>query len=126
MTTPLPLRAGLVLAALVSALAHIPVTGHHLEEAPYMGWSFIAFSAVCGGLALAAALRDSRPVVGAMVLWCGAALLGYVATRLVAFPQLHHDLGQWTEPWALVSVTAETVTVALGLVALRRSQLQHA
>ena len=125
--TPLPLRAGLVVAALVAAGAHVPVTAEHLVEAPYMGWSFIAFTAVCGGLALAAAVRDSRVVQAAMVLWCGGALATYAATRLVAFPQLADDVGNWIEPWGVVSVVSEALTVVLCLVALRgRSQLQHA
>jgi hypothetical protein len=124
--TPLPLRAGLVGAALVAAAAHVPVTGEHLAEAPYMGWAFVVFSAVCAGLALAAALRDDRLVQGAMVLWCGGALATYAATRLVAFPLLADDVGSWVEPWGVLSVLSEAVTVALGVTALRRSQLQHA
>lgn len=127
MTTPLLLRAGLVGAALVAALAHVPVTGEHLEEAPYMGWAFVVFAAVCGGLAVAAAVGRSRAVLGAMVLWCGGALVTYAATRLVPFPMLGDDVGHWLEPWGVVSVVSEAVTVALCLVALRRpSQLQHA
>jgi hypothetical protein len=125
--TPLPLRGALVVAALVAAAAHVPVTGEHLEEAPYMGWAFVVFAAVCGGLALAAAARDSRVVQGAMVLWCGGALATYAATRLVAFPLVADEVGKWVVRWGVVSVVCVAVTVVLCLMALRRrSQLQHA
>lgn len=125
--TPLPLRAAIVTAALVAGAAHIPVTAEHLAEAPYMGWAFVAFAVVCGGLALAAVVRDTRVVQGAMVLWCGGALATYAATRLVAFPLLADDVGDWLEPWGVLSVLSEALTVGLCLVALRgRSQLQHA
>ena len=127
MTTPLPLRAGLVGAALLAALAHVPSTGEHLVEAPYIGWSFVLFSTVCAGLALAAAVGDTRVVQAGMVLWCGGALAAYAATRLVAFPMIGDDVGNWLEPWGVVSVASEALTVVLGLLALRRSsELQHA
>ena len=120
------LRTGLVLSALAAGLAHLPVTGEHLEEAPYMGWAFVAFAVGCGGLALAAAVSGSRLVVTGMVAWCGAALATYAATRLVAFPMLADDVGNWAETWGVVSIAFEALTVGLGVSLLRQSQLQHA
>ena len=64
-TTSLPIRSthtdailkvAIVAAVAVAAVAHVPVIGPHLEEAPYMGVLFIAFTAVCLGLGAAMAL----------------------------------------------------------------------
>jgi hypothetical protein len=39
----------------------------------------------------------------------------YAATRLVAFPQLADDVGNWLEPLGVVSVLSELAVVVLGL-----------
>jgi hypothetical protein len=126
MTAALTTRLALVVAGLAAGLAHVPVTGEHLVEAPYMGWAFVLFTAGCGVLAVGVAVRGTRGTVAAMVAWCGAALVTYAATRLVAFPMLAEDVGNWGERWGLVSIAFEAVTVAVGVGALRRLQLQHA
>jgi hypothetical protein len=51
---------------------------------------------------------------------CGAAVVGYVATRLTAFPQLADDVGNWFEPLGVVSVLTEALVVVLAVVAVRR------
>jgi len=43
---------------------------------------------------------------------CTAAVIGYLATRLVAFPMLADDVGNWFEPLGVVSVLSELVVVA--------------
>ena len=110
--------AGLLLTA---ALAHVPLIPEHLEEAFYMGNLFVGFSISAFGVATALALRPSRFWYAAATALCAAALGAYVATRLVAFPQLADDVGVWAEPLGLASIAAETAVVVLGLVALRRS-----
>jgi len=40
--------------------------------------------------------------------------------RIVAFPELSVDVGDWWEPLGVVSIAAETVVVAAALVVLRR------
>jgi hypothetical protein len=121
--TSLRTRAALVVLALAAGLAHIPVTAEHLEEAPYMGWAFILFTAGCAVLAGAVLARGSRGTVLAMVVWCGAALGAYAATRLVAFPLLADDVGNWAETWGVVSVSLEALVVAVGLNAVRPGRL---
>jgi len=37
--------------AATAGLAHIPVTEHHLEEAPYMGLLFVLLTIACLGVA---------------------------------------------------------------------------
>lgn len=81
-----------------------------------MGVLFIAFTVVCTTLAFAALLRPTRAVHLAAVGVCGSAVLMYAATRLVAFPQLADDVGNWFEPLGVVSVVSETVVVLSGLL----------
>ena len=48
------LRWSLAGFAVVGAIAHVPVVGEHLREAPYMGWEFIVLIAACLAIAAAA------------------------------------------------------------------------
>lgn len=113
-------RWPLAAAAALAAGAHVPVIGEHLQEAPYMGVLFLVLTAACSLLAVAALVRDSAAVYVASAATCALAVAGYVATRVVAFPMLADDVGNWLEPLGVVSIAAETVVVACGLLALRR------
>ena len=120
---PNALRSTVVALLLVAAVAHIPVIPEHLEEAPYMGFLFIAFTVASFGVATLLAARPSPTWYLVASGLCVAAVGAYVATRLVAFPQLADDVGLWAEPLGLVSISAESAAVALSLLALRsRSQ----
>src|SRR5512142_1093321 len=55
-------RPVVVLGTVIASLAHIPVIGPHLDEAPYMGVLFIVLTAACAALAAAVVVRDSRAV----------------------------------------------------------------
>lgn len=114
------LRWTFVATITIAALAHVPVISPHLEEAPYMGVLFILLTASCFGLAAAVAVTNHPNAYRAATLVCGAAVLGYAATRLVAFPQLSDDVGYWFEPLGVVSVLTESAVLLLALVALRR------
>jgi hypothetical protein len=117
----LPQRWIVAAAALVTAVAHIPVIAPHLHEAPYMGALFIVLTVGCLGIAAAALLRDVAALYGLAVMTCGLAVVGYGATRLVAFPMLADDVGNWLEPLGVVSVFSELVVVAAAAIALRRA-----
>ena len=106
-------------AAAVAAIAHVPVIAPHLDEAPYMGVLFIVLTAACAFLAVAALVRGGRAVYALTVLTCGLAVLGYAATRLVAFPMLADDVGNWLEPLGVVSIVSESVAVVAAVVGLR-------
>ena len=110
----------LAAAAGVAAVAHVPVIGPHLEEAPYMGVLFVVLTAACAFLAAAALVRGGRAVYLLTVLTCGLAVVGYAATRLVAFPMLADDVGNWLEPLGVISIVSESIAVVAALVALRR------
>ncbi|MDQ2882655.1 MAG: hypothetical protein M3Y48_16055 [Actinomycetota bacterium] len=109
-------------AATVAAASHIPVIAPHLAEAPYMGVLFIVLTAACLVLAIAVLIRDTAAVYGLAILTCGLAIVGYIATRSVAFPQLADDVGNWLEPLGIVAILAEAVVVIAAVkgVAARR------
>jgi hypothetical protein len=117
-----PQCAVVAVAALVAAAAHVPVIAPHLDEAPYMGVLFVVLTVGCLVIATAALVRDTAAVYALAVLTCGLAVLGYAATRLVAFPMLGDDVGNWLEPLGIISVVSELVVVGAAVMALRRSR----
>jgi hypothetical protein len=112
-------RLALVPAMLAAAAFHLPVIAAHLVEAPYMGILFIALSGACVVLAAVLINFDSPAIYALAVLTCGSAVAGYGASRLVAFPMLADDVGDWAEPLGVASVVAELVVVVTGCIALR-------
>ncbi len=113
--TPLdsPWRWPLAAATAVTAAAHLPEIGPHLHEAAYMGEEFIVLTVACLALGLAALVCDSIAVYRLTVVTCGLALVGYAVTRMVAFPLLADDVGNWLEPLGVVSVVAEAFAVLI-------------
>jgi len=109
----------LVVAGMVAAAAaHVPVIGPHLDEAPYMGGAFVVLTGACLAIAGAGLVRDSDLFYGLAELTCGLAVAGYVVTRLVAFPLLADDVGNWLEPLGVASVLAEVTVVVAAVAAL--------
>jgi hypothetical protein len=119
-------RWALTVSAAVSAVAHVPVVGEHLREAPYMGEEFMVLIVGCVLIGIAALVCDSPALYLLAVITCGLAIAGYAATRIVAFPDLADDVGNWFEPLGLVSITAESATVAIALCALASGHRGHA
>lgn len=115
-----PWRWPLAGAATLAGAAHLPVIGSHLDEAPYLAEEFVVLAAACLLLATAALVCDSAAVYCLIVLTCGLAVIGYVATRLVAFPQIAADVGDWQDPFGVVSIAAETLAVVAAIGGLRR------
>lgn len=114
-----PQRWPLAIAALVAAGVHVPVIGPHLDEAPYMGVLFVVLVVACTLLAVAVLVRDAAAVYALALLTCGLAVVGYAATRLVAFPMLADDVGNWLEPLGVAAVVAELIVVGCAVGALR-------
>jgi xanthine/uracil/vitamin C permease (AzgA family) len=114
------LRWSVIALLFVASIAHVPVIPEHLHEAPYMGVLFICFTCAAFGLATVLAAVPARVWYAVAAALCTAAVAAYVATRVVAFPQLADDVGAWTEPLGLVSISAETAVVALSILALRQ------
>jgi hypothetical protein len=112
-------RFAVAIAAVVAGAAHIPIIREHLEEAPYMGVLFLLLTIGCGVLAAALVTHDSAVVYAAAVALCGTAIAGYTATRIVAFPQLADDVGDWLEPLGVLAVASEAAVVVTAFAALR-------
>lgn len=106
---------------LVAAGTHIPLIRAHLEEAPYVGWLFIALSVVCIVLAVAIVLVDNPGVWILSGAVCLAAVVAFLASRTVGLPQIGDDVGNWTEPLGIPAVAAELLMVALAWVHVRRT-----
>jgi hypothetical protein len=102
------------LAVTITA-AHVPVTGEHLAEAPYIGWSFIALEIASVALGIMLVLRDTRLAWTAATVLPTLAILGYALTRSVALPQIGDDVGNWTEPLGVVALSAEALLALLAL-----------
>jgi peptidoglycan/LPS O-acetylase OafA/YrhL len=116
-----PQRWLLAVLAVVAGLAHVPLIPPHLSEAPYMGVLFILLTIACLMLAGAATFRDSAAVYSTSAAVCGVAVIGYVATRLVPFPMLADEVGNWLEPLGLLAVPAETAVVVIAVRVLLRA-----
>lgn len=117
-----PYRPLVVVAALVAGFAHVPVIGPHLDEAPYMGVLFVVLTVGCLVLAATLVLYDGPRVYALSIVTCGLAIIGYAATRVVAFPMLADDVGNWLEPLGILSIAAESVVVAGALCAIRHGR----
>jgi hypothetical protein len=117
-----PLRWLAAATLVASGIVHIPVIPMHLEEAPYIGYLFIALTAVCFALAAAVLLVDSILVWAAGGVVTALAVIAYVLSRTVGLPQIQDDIGNWSEPLGIAAITAETLTVLLAVVALRRAE----
>jgi FtsP/CotA-like multicopper oxidase with cupredoxin domain len=110
------LRLPTAAAALVGAVAHVPVTGEHLREATYIGVLFVALEVTLVALAVLLVVADRPMVWAASVVVPVLAIAAYVASRSVGLPQIGDDVGRWTEPLGVVSVAAEAVMALLALV----------
>lgn len=113
-----PLRFPAAALLVIAGIAHIPVTPQHLEEAPYVGFLFIALTVVCFGLALVLLRHDTAVLWAAVGLVTVMAVLAYLVSRLTPLPQIGDDVGNWTEPLGLVSITSEFLAAALAATAL--------
>jgi hypothetical protein len=110
------------LLLLVAAGTHIPLIRGHLEEAPYVGWLFIALSVVCIGLAVAILFVDHVGVWLLSAAVCFAAVVAFLASRTVGLPQIRDDVGNWTEPLGIPAVVSEVLMVALAWLHLRNNR----
>ena len=90
-----PLRWLTAIAAAVAAGAHLPVIAPHLIEAPYMGVLFILLTVACATLAHLAVLHDAPAVYAGIAVVCTLAIIGYAATRIVAFSLLADKATGW-------------------------------
>jgi hypothetical protein len=112
------LRSLAATALLVAGAVHIPPAPEHLHEAPYIGVLFIALAVACAVLAPVLAHRD-RPVIWTVAtLLAVAAALAYVVSRTIGLPQIHDDIGNWSDLFGAVALTTETAAAGIGTYVL--------
>src|SRR5579875_1587449 len=114
-------RGPLIVAAVITAAAHVPVTGDHLGEAPYIGALFVALEVVSTVVALALLWHDSRGISAVAAVVGALAIVAYVVSRSAGLPQIEDDIGNWAEPLGVVSMTAEAAMVVFGAASLSRA-----
>ena len=108
----------MAIALLVAAAAHLPVIPAHLHEAPYMGVLFVVFTVVSATMAVVVAVHGSAPAPFLLSgVLCAAAIAAYCLTRLVAFPQLGDDVGNWGETAGVIAIVSEAIVVVLSVAA---------
>jgi len=108
---------------LIAAGAHVPLIQDHLEEAPYVGWLFIALTIICVALAVLIVVVDHPSVWVIAGLTCLAAAVAFLASRTIGLPQIGDDVGNWTEPLGLPALASEVLMALLAYVHLRNDQL---
>mgnify|MGYP001106147186 CR=1 FL=1 len=101
--------AALLLTA--NAAIHGYLAPMHLAEAPYLGWGFIALAAASLAIAVGLAAAD-RPWLWATALTVTtAALVGLLASRTVGLPEIHDEIGNWTDTLAIATLVIEVAIV---------------
>ena|SRR5215212_1728309 len=120
-TSPMQWCASFLL--LIAAGAHVPLIQDHLEEAPYVGWLFIALTIICVALAVLIVVVDHPSVWVIAGLTCLAAAVAFLASRTIGLPQIGDDVGNWTEPLGLPALASEVLMALLAYVHLRNDQL---
>ncbi|WP_310962284.1 hypothetical protein [Nocardioides terrisoli] len=108
-----------VLALVVTAGTHVPLIREHLEEAPYVGWLFIALTVVSVVLAVLLVVADTPAVWLTAGLTASLALIAFVLSRTVGLPQIGDDIGNWTEPLGFPALAGELIAALVAYVALR-------
>lgn len=103
----------------VAAGTHLPLVHEHLEEAPYVGWLFIALSAACIVLGIAILVLDSPGLWVLSAAVCFAAVVAFLASRTIGLPQIGDDIGDWTEPLGFPAVVSEVLVPLLAFLHLR-------
>lgn len=117
-----PDRGPAILGLLVTAATHVPLVGEHLEEAPYVGWLFIALSVAALVLALMLLVADiplAWAISGTVAV---AALVAFVVSRTVGLPRIGDDVGNWSDPLGYPALAAEAVVAVASALTLRRTR----
>jgi hypothetical protein len=107
-------------AALLAEIAaiHIALVPEHLRQAPYAAGLFIALSAACLALAVRIVIRDDRPAWTAACGLAASAIFAYLISRSVGLPMMGDDIGDWLNPLGIGAMCAETITLAISMIAL--------
>ena len=116
--------ADTILRGLGAALAIAVAQIHFLdvfdkfEENAAQGWMFATLIAACIA-AVGTLVHRSGTLVWVFAGLCGVApLVGYIISRTVGLAGATDDIGNWTEPLGLASISAEVSLILVSFYAL--------
>lgn len=113
-----PSRLVAAAAAIATATAHIPVIQEHLKEAPYIGVAFVLVTVAGFVLAQLLLTADTRAVWLSTAAVSALALAAFILSRTVGLPQIHDDIGDWSDPLGIVAIVSEAVMLITAIVHL--------
>lgn len=106
-----PFRWAVVALSVGNAAVHGYLAPMHLDEAPYMGALFFVLAAASLALAAALTVADYAWLWVATATITAAALAGLLVSRTVGLPELHDEIGSWTDTLAVVTLVLEAAIV---------------
>lgn len=119
MKRPRLIDLGLVAAMAASAIAHARLYLHGYRFIPLVGPGFLVLTAVLGALAVLILAGGPAWIRVVAAIVSAGALVAFLLSRTIGFFGFAEH-GWQPQPYAVVSVVAEVVVVALGFMALRR------
>jgi hypothetical protein len=119
-------RGAAVLALLVTSATHAPLIREHLDEAPYVGWLFLALTVVAVLLAVGLLLADTPAVWAATGVVGATSVVAFLLSRTVGLPQIGDDVGNWSEPLGYPAIAAEAIAALMAVLTLVRAARERA
>lgn len=119
MKRPRLIDLGLVAAMAASAIAHARLYLHGYRFIPVVGTGFLVLTAVLGALAVLILVGGPAWIRVVAAIVSAGALMAFLLSRTIGFFGFAEH-GWQPQPYAVVSVVAEAVVVALGFMALTR------
>lgn len=119
MKRPRLIDVGLVAAMAASAIAHARLYLHGYRFIPVVGPGFLVLTAVLGALTILILVGGPAWMRAAAAIVSAGALVAFLLSRTIGFFGFAEH-GWQPQPYAVVSVVAEVVVMALGFMALRR------
>jgi hypothetical protein len=109
-------------ALLVVAGVHLMDLSSKFSEVPYLGIGYAGL-VVASVMAIVLLVRGDRRgwlLGGGLAL---ATLIGFILSRTTGLPASTDDIGNWSEPAAIVAFVAEAAVVALAARSLRARRI---
>lgn len=119
MKRPRLIDLGLVAAMAASAIAHARLYLHGYRFIPLVGPGFLVLTAVLGALAVLILAGGPAWIRVVAAIVSAGALVAFLLSRTIGFFGFAEH-GWQPQPYAVVSVVAEAVVVALGFMTLTR------
>ena len=97
------------------AAVHLADLPGKMAEVPYLGWAYIALIAASLVLAELVATRADRRLMAASAGLAVTVVAGFLINRTIGMPGAMDDIGNWTEPLAMISLLIEAAVIWIGV-----------